>query len=127
MVTGDLTLDAQGNPNAVFVFQSSSTVGTAAGGPTPASRTRILLVNGAKASNVWWQAASDATLGLYSEFQGNILAARDITMKTGATSCGRLFAGAWVGGAGAFVFDSNVVSVPGQPFAPPAGYSTTCQ
>lgn len=130
MITGDLTLDAQGNPNAVFVFQSSSTVGTAAGGPTPANRTRILLVNGAKASNVWWQAASDATLGLYSEFQGNILAARDITMKTGATSCGRLFAGAWVGvagGTGMFVFDSNVVSVPGQPFAPPAGYSTTCQ
>lgn len=130
MITGDLTLDAQGNPNAVFVFQSSSTVGTAAGGPTPANRTRILLVNGAKASNVWWQASSDATLGLYSEFQGNILAARDVTMQTGATSCGRLFAGAWVGvagGTGMFVFDSNVVSVPGQPFAPPAGYSTTCQ
>jgi hypothetical protein len=130
MITGDLTLDAQGNSNAVFVFQSSSTVGTAAGGPTPANRTRILLVNGAKASNVWWQASSDATLGLYSEFQGNILAARDITMNTGATSCGRLFAGAWVGvagGSGKFVFDSNVVSVPGQPFAPPAGYSTTCQ
>jgi hypothetical protein len=130
LITGDLTLDAQGNSNAVFVFQSSSTVGTAAGGPTPANRTRILLVNGAKASNVWWQASSDATLGLYSEFQGNILAARDITMNTGATSCGRLFAGAWVGvagGSGKFVFDSNVVSVPGQPFAPPAGYSTTCQ
>jgi len=130
MITGDLTLDAQGNSNAVFVFQSSSTIGTAAGGPTPADRTRILLINGAKASNVWWQASSDATLGLYSEFQGNILAARDITMKTGATSCGRLFAGAWVGvtgGTGKFVFDSNVVSVPGQPFAPPAGYSTTCQ
>jgi hypothetical protein len=31
------------------------------------------------------------------------------------------------GGMGKFVFDSNVVSVPGQPFAPPAGYSTTCQ
>jgi hypothetical protein len=130
MITGDLTLDAQGNSNAVFVFQSSSTVGTAAGGPTPTNRTRILLVNGAKASNVWWQASSDATLGLYSEFQGNILAARNITMGTGATSCGRLFAGAWVGvagGQGQFVFDSNIVSVPGQPFAPPAGYSTTCQ
>ena len=130
MITGDLTLDAQGNPDAVFVFQSSSTVGTAAGGPTPATRTRILLVNGAKASNVWWQAASDATLGLYAEFNGNILAARDITMNTGATSCGRLMAGAWVGvagGTGAFTFQANVVSVPGKPFAPPAGYSTVCQ
>lgn len=125
MITGDLTLDAQGNPNAVFVFQSSSTVGTADGSAPPGPHTRILLVNGAKASNVWWQAASSATLGLYSEFQGNILAAASITMKTGSTSCGRLLAGAYT--AGAFVFDANVVSVPGQPFAPPAGYSAVCQ
>jgi hypothetical protein len=116
MITGDLTLDAQGNPNAVFVFQSSSTVGTADG--APGTHTRILLVNGAKASNVWWQAGSSATLGSYSEFNGNILAAFNITMKTQATSCGRLMAGAWTGGAGAFVFDSNVVSVPGNAFAP---------
>lgn len=130
MVTGDLTLDAQGDANAVFVFQSSSTIGTAAGAAPPGVRTRIILTGGAKASNVWWQAASDATLGLYSEFQGNILAARDITMLTGATSCGRLMAGAWVGvaaGTGTFVFDSNIVSVPGQPFVPPATYSAICQ
>jgi len=130
LITGDVTLDAQGDANAVFVFQSSSTVGMAAGAAPPGVHSRILLTGGAKASNVWWQAASDATLGLYSEFQGNILAARDITMLTGATSCGRLMAGAWVGvaaGTGTFIFDSNVVSVPGQPFAPPATYSTTCQ
>jgi len=111
LITGDLTLDAQGNSNAVFIFQSSSTVGTAA-------NARILLVNGARASNVFWQAASSATLGTATEWQGNILAASSITMTTGATSCGRLWAGAWVGGAGAFVFDSNVVSVPGHPSGP---------
>jgi hypothetical protein len=116
LITDDLTLDAQGNPNAVFVFQSSSTVGTADG--SPGIHTRILLKNGAKASNVWWQAASSTTLGLYSEFNGNILAAASITMKTNATSCGRLFAGAWSGGSGAFVFDNNVVSVPGNVNAP---------
>jgi Ice-binding-like/Bacterial Ig-like domain len=131
LITGDLTLDAGGDPNAMFVFQSSRSVGTAAAaGGVPAGRSRILLINGAKASNVWWQAATDATLGSYSEFQGNILAARDITMVTGSTSCGRLMAGAWVGvagGLGAFIFDSNVVSLPGKPFAPPATYSTTCQ
>jgi hypothetical protein len=111
LITGDLTLDAQGNPNAVFIFQSSSTVGTAAGAPSPGVHTRILLINGAKASNVFWQAGTSATLGAFSEFQGNILASADITMVTGATSCGRLFAGAFT--SGAFVFDSNVVSVPG--------------
>jgi len=126
LVTGDLTLDAQGNPNAVFVFQSSSSIATADGAAPPAvGHTRILLVNGAQASNVWWQAGTSATLGLYSEFQGNILAAYTIIMNTGATSCGRLLAGAF--GSGQFTFDANVVSVPGQPFAPPAGYSTTCQ
>ena len=117
LITGDLTLDAQGDPNAIFIFQSSSTVGTAAGAASPAPHTRILLVNGAKASNVWWQAGSSATLGLFSEFQGNILASADITMTTGATSCGRLLAGGFT--AGAFVFDSNVVSVPGNVNAPP--------
>jgi hypothetical protein len=119
LITGDLTLDARGDPNATFVFQSASTIGSADGPAPPAlGHTRILLVNGAKASNVWWQAGSSATLGLYSEWQGNILAYASITMKTGATSCGRLFAGAFT--AGAFIFDSNVVSVPGNPSAPPS-------
>lgn len=109
LVTGDLTLDGQNDPDASFIFQSSSTIGTAAG-------ARILLINGAKASNVYWQAGTSATLGTNSVWQGNILAGADITMTTGATSCGRLFAGAFT--AGAFVFDSNVVSVPGHVSAP---------
>ena len=120
LITGDLTLDAQGNPNAVFIFQSSSTVGTADGAVSPGAHTRIRLINGAKASNVFWQAGTSATLGIATDFQGNILASADITMKTNATSCGRLFAGAFA--SGAFVFDSNVVSVPGNASAP-----ATCQ
>ena len=114
LITGDLTLDGQGDPNALFIFQSSSTVGTADG--APGTNTKIILTGGAKASNVWWQAGTSATLGTNSVFQGNILAAADITMKTGATSCGRLLAGAFT--AGAFVFDSNIVSVPGNVNAP---------
>jgi hypothetical protein len=113
LITGDLTLDAQGDPNASFVFQSASTIGTA-------PDARILLVGEAKASNVWWQAGSAATLNTNTIWQGNILANDDVTMVTGATSCGRLFAGAFTDGA--FVFDSNVVSVPGDAAAPP-----TCQ
>jgi len=120
MITGDITLDAQGDPNGKFVFQSSSTIGTADGAASPGAHTRILLINGAKASNVSWQAGSAATLGTNSDFHGNILASADITMKTGASSCGRLLAGAFT--AGAFVFDTNVVSVPGNVNAPP-----TCQ
>ena len=111
LITGDLTLDAQGDPDAVFVFQSSSTIGTD-------PNSRILLVGSAKASNVWWQASSAATVQTNSVWQGNILASGDVTMVTGATSCGRLFAGATTGTGGAFVFDSNRVSVPGNPNAP---------
>lgn len=116
LITDDITLDGQGDPNATFIFQSSSTLTTADG--SIGTHTRIRLTGGAKASNVWWQVGSSATIGTYTEFYGNILAAYDITMKTSATACGRSMAGAWVGGAGAFVFDSNIVSVPGHPNAP---------
>jgi len=116
LISDDLTLDGLGDPNAEFFFQSASSLTTADGAIGPGVHTRILLINGAKASNVWWQVASSATLGNFTDFNGNILAAIDITMKTGATSCGRLMAGAWVGvpgGMGAFIFDSNTVSIPG--------------
>ena len=115
LVANDLTLDAQGNTDAVFVFQSASTIGAAAG--SVPIHTRILLVNGAKASNVWWQAGTSATIGTNAEWQGNILSAASVTMDAGASSCGRMLAGAFT--AGAFVFDSNVVSVPGNASAPP--------
>ena len=110
-ITGDVTLDALGNPDAVFIFQSSSTVGTPGSGAD-----RVLLVGGAKASNVFWWAGSAATLGTNTVWQGNILASDNVTMLVGATSCGRLFAGASTDGA--FVLDGNVVSVPGNVNAP---------
>lgn len=116
-VTGTLTLDGQGDPNARFIFQMpSSTLTTATGSPGAPGST-ISLINGAKASNVFWQVGSSATIGSDSVFQGNVLADTTITMGTRSTSCGRLLAGA-VTATGAFVFDSNVVSVPGNVNAP---------
>ncbi|GAB3490710.1 hypothetical protein GCM10027399_08040 [Curvibacter fontanus] len=116
-VTGVLTLDGGGDANARFVFQAPSTLTTAAGAPgVPGSQ--IVLTNGAKASNVWWQVGSSATVGTYADFKGNILADTTISLGTNATSCGRLLAGA-VTASGAFIFDSNVVSVPGHSSAPP--------
>jgi hypothetical protein len=109
-VSGDLTLDAAGNSNARWVFQApSSTVITAV-------NSRILLIGGAKASNVWWYVGSSATINGGTTFQGNILASASISMGTLSTSCGRLLAGA--AGAGAFSFLSNTVSVPGHPSGP---------
>jgi hypothetical protein len=114
-ITGDLILDGQGDANAVFVFQAPSAALTATPG-SPGVHTRILLINGAKASNVWWEVGSSATIGGYTEFQGNVLASASISMGTSATSCGRLLAGAE--GSGAFTFLGNTVSVPGHPNAP---------
>lgn len=117
-ITGVLTLDGQGDTNSRFIFQTKtpSTLTTAAGAPgVPGSEIR--LINGAKASNVFWQVGSSATIGTYAIFQGNVLADTTITMGTSATSCGRLLAGA-VTASGAFTFDTNVVSLPGHASAP---------
>jgi hypothetical protein len=115
-VTGVLTLDGGGDANARFVFQAPAALTTAAGAPgVPGSQ--ILLTNGTKASNVWWQVGSSATIGTYADFKGNVLADTSITLGTSASSCGRLLAGA-VTTSGLFAFDTNVVSVPGNPNAP---------
>jgi hypothetical protein len=106
-ITGDLTLN--GSPTDTWVFQAPSAI-------TTAVNSRIILTGGAKASNIWWYVGSSATLGGGSIFNGSIAASASITMGTGATSCGRLLAGAE--GAGAFSFLSNTVSVPGHANAP---------
>ena len=84
-ITGTVTLDAQGNPNAVFIFQAASTLITA-------SASNVLLINGAQASNVFWVVGSSATLGTSSTLRGNILALTSITVTTGTTIDGRALA-----------------------------------
>lgn len=84
-ITGVLTLDAQGDPNAVFIFQSDSTLITA-------SNSSVSLINGAQACNVFWQVGSSATLGTGSNFQGTIMAQQAITDNGGSTINGRLLA-----------------------------------
>jgi hypothetical protein len=84
-ITGTLTLDAKGDPNAVFVFQAGSTLITA-------SDSQIVLINGASPCNVFWQVPSSATLGVDSKFVGTVLAHTSIAAQTGAAIQGRLFA-----------------------------------
>ena len=102
-ITGTLTLDGEGDPNAVFIFQAGSTLDTAAGSAgSPASV--VSLTNGAHACNVFWQVGSSATIGTYSIFVGNILALTSIEVKTGATVDGRVLAR-----NGAVTFDTNTI------------------
>lgn len=84
-ITGTVTLNAQGNPAAVFVFKAASTLITA-------SASNVKLVNGAKAANVFWLVGSSATLGTYSTLRGNIMALASITVTTGVTIHGRALA-----------------------------------
>ncbi len=84
-LTGALTLNAQGNPNAVFVFQAGSAFTTASG-------SVVNLINGAQACNVFWQIGSSATLGTGSSFIGTIMALTSITVTTGVTIDGRVLA-----------------------------------
>jgi hypothetical protein len=83
--SGSVTLNAEGDPNAVFIFQIGSTLITAA-------NTSVSLVGGAQACNVFWEVGSSATLGSDTHFVGTIMAADSITANTGATIHGRLLA-----------------------------------
>lgn len=85
--SGDLTLDGQGDANAVWIFQVASdftTVGGAGGD--------VILIGGAQAKNVFWQTGSSATIGDGTSFKGNILALTSITMNSGAVAEGRMLA-----------------------------------
>ncbi len=81
-LTGDLVLDALGDPLAVWVFQMGSTL-------TTASASSVTLINGGQAVNVFWQTGSAATLGTGTQFSGNILAEASITLNTGSRLIGR--------------------------------------
>ena len=83
--TGTCTLDAQGDANAVFIFQIGTVLGLAAG-------TEITLGGGARATNVYWAVGASATLGAGSKLKGTILATTAITMGAGAAVEGRLLA-----------------------------------
>jgi hypothetical protein len=102
-LTGALTLNAQGNANAVFIFKMGSTL-------TTASASSVVLINGGFPSNVFWQVGSSATLGTATSFAGNILALTSITVTTGARVAGRTLAR-----NGAVTLDTNAVTATYQP------------
>lgn len=100
-LTGALTLDAEGDPDAQFVFQIGSTL-------TTASASSVVLINGASPCNVYWQIGSSATLGTTTAFQGNVMTLADISLNDGATVNGRLLART----AGAVTLINNVLNRP---------------
>jgi len=85
ITSGDLTLDAQGDPNAVFIFQMPTTFITTVG-------RQVILAGGATWCHVYWQVGSSATFGTDSIIKGNILAYTSITLNAGASLEGRALA-----------------------------------
>lgn len=98
--SGDLTLDAKGDANAMFIFQIASTLNVSVG-------RHVVLIGGAKASNVFWQVGTSANLESGTIFKGSILADQSISLQTGAGVEGRLLAR-----IGAVTLQSNTVTVP---------------
>ena len=98
-LTGQLALDARGNPGAVWVFRIASTL-------TTAPNASVVMSKSGRAGNVFWQVGTAATLGTGTAFIGNILAQSSITMNTGASLSGRALARA------AVTMDSNNMRVP---------------
>ena len=98
-LTGNLTLDAGGDPTAVWIFQIGSTLTTASG-------SSVTFLDGLGCpGRVYWQVGSSATLGTTTDFIGNIFALTSITLTTGATINGRALAR-----NGAVTLDSNIIS-----------------
>lgn len=95
--SGDLTFDAKGNANAVFIIQIASSLTTTSG-------RKVILSGGALASNIFWQVGSSATLGTTSVFKGTVMAMQSITFDTGATLDGRALAR-----TGAIVMAGNTI------------------
>jgi hypothetical protein len=111
-LTGTLTLDAQGNPDALFIFQIGSTLTTASGAV-------VNILNGGPNDGVFWQVGSSATLGTSTVFAGNILASQSITLTTTAKIlCGRALAL-----NAAVTMDSNTISNDCTAFAGDTGRS----
>jgi hypothetical protein len=105
-ITGTVTLDAQGNQNAQFIFQIASAL-------TTATSSNVLLINSAQPANVFWQIGSSATLGTTSQFSGNILALQSISLGTGASLQGRSLAR-----NGAVTLLGNTINTPAGSGAP---------
>ena len=108
-ITGPVTLNGNGNPNAVFILQIGSTLTTAAG------NSAVVLIGGAAASNVFWQVGTSATLGTNTTFSGTILAQASITVTTGAALNGRALAR-----TGAVTLAGNAIATPSPAGAGPS-------
>ncbi len=98
--SGDLTFDAKGNPDAVFIIQIATSLTTTSG-------RQVFLSGGASAANIFWQVGSSATFGTTSVFKGIIMAMQSITFNTGASLDGKALTR-----TGGITMEANTITQP---------------
>jgi hypothetical protein len=102
-ITGTVTLDGGGDPNAVWIFEISSTLITA-------SNSNVVLAGSTQAHNIFWRVGSSATLGTSSHLEGSVVALASVMLNTGATLNGKALAS-----TAAVTLDTNTVTIPSCP------------
>jgi hypothetical protein len=100
LILTTLTLDAQNDPDAIFIFQ----IGT---GLTIGANSQVVLINGAQSKNVFWQAGTATTLAGGADFSGTVMAGSTVTLAAGVTLHGRALVT-----VGAVTLDTNAVTAP---------------
>lgn len=104
-LTGDLTLDAQGDANAIFIIKIDNTFSTAA-------LSNLILINSASLCNVYWHVTGAVVLGANSDFGGTIVSNAAVTLGDGAVLSGRAFTT-----AGAISLTNNIITIAAPPVA----------
>ncbi|EIA08539.1 ice-binding family protein [Flavobacterium frigoris] len=114
-LTGPITLDGQGNANAIFIIKFE-------GAFTVAANSKIILANGARACNVFWIAQGAISAGASSDLKGTLIAYPGaITVPTGSNLEGRMLSS-----SGAINFGPGALSVPEGPITIPIKCDNTC-
>lgn len=85
MSSGDLTFDAQGNPDAIFIIQIASSLSVI-------NDRKMVLKGNASAANIFWQVGGSAAFGTASTIRGTFIVMESITFYNGATLIGKALA-----------------------------------
>jgi Ice-binding-like len=112
ITTGDLTLDAQGDPNAEWIFQTAAglTVGVAG----PAGARNVMLINGALPKNVYWYVGSAATINGAGggTMAGTIIASAGVTFSTAGNAVQTVLNGRAISLVASVTMVNTTINVP---------------
>jgi len=112
ITNGNLTLDAQGNPNATWIFQTAAALTVGIAGPTGARS--VVLINGALAQNVYWYVGSAATINAAGGgiMEGTIISSAGITFSTAGNTVQTVLNGRAISLVASVTMVNTTINVP---------------